>query len=123
MLCFVEADWPLMGGDFTIAGVSVLWPKKAASHIWAARRYRCDSSGSGPSRPRIIVPAGVRSSISVPGLSRSHNLIAWSTALVGISSPRLRVISPQDFRGSALLSASGALSDWRAAAKRSVDSV
>ena len=33
MLCFVEADWPLFGGDFTIAGVSVLWPRKAASHI------------------------------------------------------------------------------------------
>ena len=33
MLCFVEADWPLMGGDFTIAGLNVLWPKKVASHI------------------------------------------------------------------------------------------
>ena len=33
MLCFVEADWPLVGGDFTIAGLRVLWPKKAASYI------------------------------------------------------------------------------------------
>jgi hypothetical protein len=33
MLCFVEADWPLIGGDFTIAGLHVLWPKKAASYI------------------------------------------------------------------------------------------
>ncbi len=33
MLCFVEADWPLIGGDFTIAGLRVLWPKKAASYI------------------------------------------------------------------------------------------
>lgn len=33
MLCFVEADWPLLGGDFTIDGVRVLWPKKAASFI------------------------------------------------------------------------------------------
>ncbi len=33
MLCFVEADWPLFGGDFTIAGVGVLWPRKATSHI------------------------------------------------------------------------------------------
>ena len=33
MLCFVEADWPLVGGDFTVAGLKVLWPKKAASHI------------------------------------------------------------------------------------------
>jgi Nuclease-related domain len=30
MLCFVEADWPLFGGAFTIFGVDVLWPKKAA---------------------------------------------------------------------------------------------
>lgn len=33
MLCFVEADWPLIGGDFTIAGLRVLWPKKAAGYI------------------------------------------------------------------------------------------
>lgn len=30
MLCFVQADWPLIGGTFTIAGVDVLWPRKAA---------------------------------------------------------------------------------------------
>ncbi|WP_169164151.1 nuclease-related domain-containing protein [Cellulomonas taurus] len=29
MLCFVAADWPLIGGSFTIDGVRVLWPKKA----------------------------------------------------------------------------------------------
>lgn len=33
MLCFVDADWPLIGGDFTISSVRVLWPKKAADHI------------------------------------------------------------------------------------------
>lgn len=33
MLCFVEADWPLVGGSFTTRGVEVLWPKKAAAHI------------------------------------------------------------------------------------------
>jgi hypothetical protein len=33
MLCFIEADWPLIGGDFVIAGLRVLWPKKAASYI------------------------------------------------------------------------------------------
>ena len=33
MLCFVEADWPLIGGDFTIGGVRVLWPKKAAERV------------------------------------------------------------------------------------------
>lgn len=33
MLCFVEADWPLIGGDFVIEGLNVLWPRKAASLI------------------------------------------------------------------------------------------
>jgi hypothetical protein len=29
MLCFVGADWPLIGGAFVIDGVRVVWPKKA----------------------------------------------------------------------------------------------
>lgn len=33
MLCFVEADWPLFGGDFAISNIRVLWPKKAVSDI------------------------------------------------------------------------------------------
>jgi hypothetical protein len=33
MLCFVEADWPLIGGDFTISNIRVLWPKKAVRDI------------------------------------------------------------------------------------------
>ena len=33
MLCFVEADWPLFGGDFVIAGIQVLWPRKAAEQL------------------------------------------------------------------------------------------
>lgn len=28
VLCFVEADWPLLGGDFVVRGVTVTWPKK-----------------------------------------------------------------------------------------------
>jgi hypothetical protein len=35
MLCFVEADWPLIGGSFTISGVDVLWPAKAAKKLAA----------------------------------------------------------------------------------------
>ena len=27
-LCFVDADWPLVGGSFSTRGVHVLWPKK-----------------------------------------------------------------------------------------------
>jgi len=33
VLCFVEADWPLIGGSFVIDGVHVLWPKKLAEHL------------------------------------------------------------------------------------------
>jgi len=28
VLCFVDADWPLIGGSFTVNDVAVLWPKK-----------------------------------------------------------------------------------------------
>ncbi len=28
VLCFVEADWPMIGGSFTTRGVEVLWPRK-----------------------------------------------------------------------------------------------
>lgn len=35
-LCFVEADWPLLGGSFTVCGVEVLWPKKIAARVSAA---------------------------------------------------------------------------------------
>lgn len=28
VLCFVDADWPLIGGDFVVRDVSVLWPKR-----------------------------------------------------------------------------------------------
>src|SRR6185312_12404072 len=27
-LCFVDAEWPLFGGDFTVDGVAVLWAKR-----------------------------------------------------------------------------------------------
>jgi hypothetical protein len=33
MLCFVDADWPLFGGGFSVSGVQVGWPKKAAAYL------------------------------------------------------------------------------------------
>jgi hypothetical protein len=33
MLCFLGADWPLIGGAFTIAGIHALWPRKAADQL------------------------------------------------------------------------------------------
>ena len=35
MLCFVEGDWPLLGGSFTVGGLEVLWPKRARKIITA----------------------------------------------------------------------------------------
>lgn len=32
-LCFVEADWPLIGGTFTTRGVQVLWPRRLAKAL------------------------------------------------------------------------------------------
>lgn len=34
-LCFIEADWPLIGGSFVIAEVAVVWPKKLADRLVA----------------------------------------------------------------------------------------
>lgn len=33
MLCFVDADWPLIGGSFTTRDVKVLWPKRAEAFV------------------------------------------------------------------------------------------
>ncbi|MGN6131586.1 MAG: NERD domain-containing protein, partial [Nocardioidaceae bacterium] len=32
-LCFVEADWPLVGGSFSTRGVGVMWPKRLAKQL------------------------------------------------------------------------------------------
>lgn len=33
VLCFVDADWPLIGGDFSTRGVEVLWPKRLVARL------------------------------------------------------------------------------------------
>jgi hypothetical protein len=33
MLCFVDADWPLIGGSFITQDVRVLWPRKVADQV------------------------------------------------------------------------------------------
>ena len=38
VLCFVEADWPLILGSFTIQGVGVLWPKRLYEAPQVSRR-------------------------------------------------------------------------------------
>jgi hypothetical protein len=54
MLCFVEGEWPVLGGSFTIAGLDVLWPKKARKIITAPSALAmidsaCCTDISGPS--------------------------------------------------------------------------
>lgn len=36
VLCFVEADWPLIGGAFTTRGVHAVWPKRLAKLLTEA---------------------------------------------------------------------------------------
>jgi hypothetical protein len=33
VLCFLEADWPLIGGSFEVEGVHVLWPQRLIRRI------------------------------------------------------------------------------------------
>ena len=35
MLCFIDADWPVFGGDFMVRDVGVLWPKKLSTLLTA----------------------------------------------------------------------------------------
>jgi hypothetical protein len=39
MMCFYEAGWPLIGGNFVIGGVEVLWPRKAVSRVTSRGPY------------------------------------------------------------------------------------
>ena len=36
MLCFVEGDWPMIGGTFLTRGVSVVWPRQLSKMLVAA---------------------------------------------------------------------------------------
>lgn len=42
VLCFVEADWPLIGGAFTTRGVDVLWPKRLYPRIKSIGPHSAD---------------------------------------------------------------------------------
>lgn len=42
VLCFVEADWPLIGGAFTTRGVHVLWPKRLTKLLTEPREGTVD---------------------------------------------------------------------------------
>jgi hypothetical protein len=43
VLCFVEADWPLIGGTFTTRGVQALWPRKLYPQLEAEGSFAADA--------------------------------------------------------------------------------
>lgn len=43
VLCFVDADWPLIGGSFTTRDVDVLWPKKLYPKLQAEGSLSIDA--------------------------------------------------------------------------------
>ena len=42
VLCFVEADWPLLGGGFEVRDIAVLWPRELTSRLARAARAGVD---------------------------------------------------------------------------------
>jgi len=56
VLCFVEADWPLIGGAFTVRGVEVLWPKRLYPKLQA----------DGPLTPESVAELHERLATSLP---------------------------------------------------------
>ncbi|WP_434811890.1 hypothetical protein [Microbacterium sp. bgisy189] len=41
-LCFIEADWPLIGGSFIVNGVHVLWPRLLVKRLTTATETDVD---------------------------------------------------------------------------------
>lgn len=46
VLCFLEADWPLLGGSFTVDGVHVVWPRLLVKRMTEAPSVDIDVSGA-----------------------------------------------------------------------------
>lgn len=57
VLCFVEADWPLIGGSFTARGVHVVWPKRLAKQLAEAEPGGVDVSAVRDSLASHFPPA------------------------------------------------------------------
>jgi hypothetical protein len=83
MLCFIDADWPLIGGSFTTAGVDVLGPKKAAERIcglpcWT-RTPQPASMESSPRRSRSPRAIGLLHSQLNDRKTRCSEVVALCT--------------------------------------------
>jgi len=44
ILCFVDADWPLLGGDFGVRGVRVVWPRRLIKEVLRASPPTMDAA-------------------------------------------------------------------------------
>jgi len=42
MLCFVDGDWPLIGGHFSVDGVRVVWPRRMVVELGVVRSASVD---------------------------------------------------------------------------------
>ncbi|MEO5661892.1 MAG: nuclease-related domain-containing protein [Nocardioides sp.] len=57
VLCFVDGDWPLIGGSFTTRDVAVLWPKKLYPKLQAEGSLSIDAVAELHRRLALGLPA------------------------------------------------------------------
>ena len=55
VLCFLEADWPLIGGAFSVKGIEVVWPRLLIKRMT-----------SGPTTVQDVVAVAARLSTVFP---------------------------------------------------------
>ena len=83
VLCFVEADWPLIGGSFTTRGVEALWPKKLYPNSGQTVPWM-----SRPSPGSTACSHSTSSSVTDRGVARSLNHPlgrGWDTSSAPVS--------------------------------------
>lgn len=77
VLCFVEADWPLVGGAFTTRGVQALWPKKLYPQLRADGPLTGEALVEIHRRLAHVLPApDKRSSANLRPPAINHSAIA-----------------------------------------------
>lgn len=57
VLCFVDAEWPLIGGGFVTRGVEVLWPGKLLKLLQSPVAEACDVGAVAASLERVFRPS------------------------------------------------------------------
>jgi len=110
VLCFVEADWPLIGGAFTTRGIHAVWPKrlrKLLTEAGAEERLRSrlsesrwlrNSSPRSRVRPTVEIPGGpvwlqVASAVS----TRRNWLNVWKPTIDALNTLLGRTSSERDW--------------------------